>query len=86
LKRNENTPLLLRPQRNLEMGRVLIRPIGRGREARSQPAIKPVGPIVSETQRQTSIFNPFGRMQMAALSLKQAADREHVLKTRMESE
>src|SRR5262245_15515371 len=68
------------------MDRVLIRPGGRGREARSQPAVKSVGTVVSETQRPTSIFKPFERMQLAALSLKQAADREHVLETRLESE
>ena len=69
------------------MSLVLIRPARRGREARRQPAVKSVRAVVGEPERPTFLFfNPFERMQLAALSMKQTADREHVLKPRLESE
>src|SRR5215813_13070787 len=69
------------------MSCIPTRPAGSGREARRQPAVKSVRAVVGEAERPTFLFfNPFERMQLAALSMKQTADREHVLKPRLESE
>src|SRR5215813_4320667 len=60
LETDENPTALLRLQRDLKMGSVLIRPAWRGREASSQSAVKSVRAVIGETQRPDGALSIFG--------------------------